>query len=181
MACDKIVIRSRAEHSDKLWTPFVYSSRQSCRNKRMCACNQTLGPFTTAPRLLHTVCWHKSCFLQTTFKERKTHIENVPSKHNCNCSLNIGSFQNHFKLSQKNELRFSRFSSITDVENRMRRQGRATSVDSITSQEEAELRGPVRIIPVLRRLGELSDVLGSLGPQVIHNSCTRTTIYLKTS
>jgi hypothetical protein len=109
MACDKIVIRSRAEHSDKLWTPFVYSSRQSCRNKRMCACNQTLGPFTTAPRLLHTVCWHKSCFLQTTFKERKTHIENVPSKHNCNCSLNIGSFQNPFKLSQKNELRFPGF------------------------------------------------------------------------
>lgn len=61
-----------------------------------------------------------------------------------------------------------RLSSITDVVNRGRRRRSRSigSVDSITSEEEAELRGPVRIIPVLRRLADLGDVLGSLAPQI---------------
>ena len=60
-----------------------------------------------------------------------------------------------------------RLSSITDVVNRGRRRSRSVgSVDSITSEEEVELRGPVRIIPVLRRLADLGDVLGSLAPQI---------------
>ena len=58
-----------------------------------------------------------------------------------------------------------RFSSITDVVDRGGRR-RSRSVDSFTSEEELELRGPVRIIPVLRRLGDLGDVLGSLAPQM---------------
>ena len=48
----------------------------------------------------------------------------------------------------------------------MHRGRREGSADSLNSEEEAELRGPVRVIPVLRRLGSLDDVLGSLGPQV---------------